>query len=352
MANLFSREEFAVWTGVPIALDDDYATMVMATASALVVDAANAPAWETDPDSAPRTAKLIALRVARRGYLNPDQEISSSVGPISASILRDAAAGMMLTEDELEQLLKVAPGGDPLAGSLWVQRTTRGDEQMLPIIELPAGGPNGGWIPYAYEGETSAFGDPMADGYDPIAFLQLQEQVATLNTLLAGLDGDKADVSYVNAQLALKAATTALTAGLAGKASTSVTDGLDTRLDAAEGTLTAKADTTALTAGLAAKADTTALTAGLAGKASTAALTSGLAGKADQSAVDAALALKASQTDLDDLFAEVDTKADDTATTAALALKANAADLGPQIEVDDTEPTSGSGKLWADTTGI
>jgi hypothetical protein len=340
MANLFTREEFGVWVGLPIASDDEFAMMVMATASALVVDAAGAPGWETDPSTAPRTAKLIALRVARRGYLNPDQEISSSVGPISASILRDAAAGMMLTEDELEQLLKVAPGGDPLAGSLWVQRTTRGDEQMLPIIELPAGGPNGGWIPYAYEGETSAFGDPMADGYDPIAFLQLQEQVETLNGLLADLGADKADVSYVNAQLALKAATTALTAGLAGKAAISVTDGLDTRLDAAEGVLATNSDDIdTLTTGLAAKADTTALTAGLAGKASTAALTAGLAGKADQSAVDAALALKASQADLDDLFAEVDTKA-------------NAADLGPQIEVDDTEPTSGSGKLWADTTGI
>lgn len=296
MANLFTRDEFAIWCQTPIASDDAFATAVMDNATALVVDAAKAPGWELDPSTAPRQAKLIALRVARRTYLNPDQEISSSVGPISASILRDAAAGMALTEDELAQLLELAPGGDPNAAVLWVQRTTRGPlEDELPLVFLPT--ETGDFIPYAFEGETGAFGDLMSgEGVDPVAFAALQAAVEELTTALAAKASSaaltaglapKADKTYVDAQDATKASTAALTAGLAAKADTTVTDALDTRLDAAE----------------------------------------------------TALAGKASQEDLDDLFGEV-------------ALKADAADLGPQIEADDTEPASGSGKLWADTTGL
>lgn len=344
MANLFTRDEFAVWCQTPIASDDAFATAVMDNATALVVDAASAPGWELDPTTAPRRAKLIALRVARRTYLNPDQEISSSVGPISASIARDAAAGMALTEDELEQLEEMAPGGDPNAAVLWVQRTTRGPlEDELPLVMLRTEA--GDYMPYAFEGETGAFGDLVSgEGVDPADFAALQALVESLQTSLAAKASTaaltaavtpKADKSYVDAQDATKASTTALTSGLATKADTSA--------------LTAKADKTYVDAELADKAEQSDLTAGLATKASTSALTTGLATKADTTVTDGldtrldaaetAIAGKASQADLDDLFGEVE-------------LKANAADLGPQIEADDTQPTSGSGKLWADTTGL
>lgn len=278
MANLFTREEFAVWCQQPIAVDDEFATMVMAQATALVVDAAAAPGWELDPSTTPRRAKLIALRVARRTYLNPDQELSSSVGPISASILRDAAAGMTLTEDELAQLLALAPDGDPTNG-LWVQRTTRGDmEDELPLVFLPT--ESGDLIPYAVEGDTSAFGDPPTtsstyDGPTMAAFSALAAQVTALAS------------------------------------TTSTTDAaLDSRLDTAETDITA--------------------------------LETSVAGKADKTYVDAQDALKADQTAVDDLFGDVN---------AELALKADAADLGPQIHLGDTAPESGSGELWADTSG-
>jgi hypothetical protein len=217
MANLFTREEFAIWCQTTIAADDLFATMVMEQATALVVDAAAAPGWELDPTTTPRIAKLIAMRVARRTYLNPDQEISSSVGPISASVLREAAAGMTLTESELEQILNVAPDGDPNNG-LWVQRTTRGDiEDELPLVFLPT--EEGDYIPYAVEGETSAFGDPV----EP----------------LAAYDGPT--LSQFNA---LAAQVTAL------QTTTSTTDAaLDTRLD------TAEADITTLETTVAGKAD-------------------------------------------------------------------------------------------------
>lgn len=164
MANLFTPQEFATWSGVELSevTGSAFAAMCMETATALVVDAASAPGWELTPSTAPRLAKLIALRVARRTFLNPDQEISSAVGPLSASILKDAAAGMSLTEQEQEQLAGLTPGGDPNAATLWTQRITRGEELELPYIDLPASSTtgNGGYVTYAVEGDTSAF-DPI-----------------------------------------------------------------------------------------------------------------------------------------------------------------------------------------------
>lgn len=375
MANLFTRDEFATWCQTTIATDDAFATAVMDNATALVVDAAAAPGWELVPSSAPRIAKLIALRVARRTYLNPDQELSSSVGPLSASVLKDAAAGMTLTEAELEQLLAVAPGGNPADGVLWVQRVTGGPLLDPGIVELPsAWGP----IPYAYEGETSAFDAPLDDGdtpgdtgggIDPDAFLALQAQVSTLMGSVSTLDTEKADQDAVDAALAgkadaatvgaledtlaTKADTTALTAGLATKASTAA--------------LAGKADTTALTAGLATKADQTAVDAALDLKqdAADAVTPADLADKAEQSDLVAGLATKASAADLAALDTRVDatetglaTKADQGTiddlfddVNATLATKADTADLGPQIHVGTDAPTSGSGELWADTDG-
>jgi hypothetical protein len=284
MTNLFTRDEFATWCQTTIAPDDAFATMVMDQATVLVVDAANAPGWELDPSTAPRLAKLIALRVARRTYLNPDQELSSTVGPISASILKDAAAGMTLTETELAQLLDLAPDGDPNDGVLWVQKVTRGTADTLPIIELPS---EYGPIPYAYEGETSAF-DPLVD--------------------------DGGSGSYDGPTMAAFSALAAQVAGLT----------------------TTKADVTAVTP----KADKTYVDAQDATKADAAATTAALAGKADAAATTAALATKADQAAIDDLFDDVN---------AELATKANTADLGVQIRT--TQPESGSGELWADTTG-
>jgi hypothetical protein len=161
--NLFTLEQFGIWCGnIEIAVDDAFAAMVMEKATELVVDEAKAPDWELDPSTAPRGAVLIALRVARRTYLNPDQEIASSIGPLSARVLEEAAAGMQLTEQEKLDLAELAPDGDPNASSLFTIRTTRGTEELLPNIELPASSVSGagGFIEYAVEGDTSAF-DPI-----------------------------------------------------------------------------------------------------------------------------------------------------------------------------------------------
>lgn len=162
MATLFTRSDFATWCGVTIASDDAYATMVMQRATELVVDEAKAPGWELDPTTAPRGAVLIALRVARRAYLNPDQEVASSVGPLSSRVLDDAAAGMQLTEQEKLDIGELAPGGDPNASTLFTLRTTRGTEEQLRNVKLPASlvSGSGGFIDYAREGDTSAL-DPI-----------------------------------------------------------------------------------------------------------------------------------------------------------------------------------------------
>lgn len=65
-------------------------------------------------------------------------------------------------------------------------------------------------------------------------------------------------------------------------------------------------------------------------------------------AIETTLATKADKTYVDSQDA---TKADAATVDAELALKANEADLGAQIRVGTTPPASGSGDLWADTTG-
>lgn len=79
-----------------------------------------------------------------------------------------------------------------------------------------------------------------------------------------------------------------------------------------------------------------------------AAIASTVATKADKTYVDSQDATKADKTYVD---AQDATKADAATVDAELALKANEADLGAQIRVGTTPPPSGSGDLWADTTG-
>lgn len=149
----------------------------------------------------------------------------------------------------------------------------------------------------------------------------------TVHGDLTGLDADDhpqyALAASMTTALAGKADTTALTSGLAAKANTSHahviadTTGLQTALDA-------KADTTALTAGLATKADaththviadTTGLQTALDAKADSSALTSGLAGKADTSHTQATSTI----TGLDATLAALATT---TSLTSGLATKA------------------------------
>jgi hypothetical protein len=126
MASLVSVSEFSVWVQREIdPVEDQFAVLVLEQASALVREAAERPDWPAA--TAPAAAKRIAALCARRTYINPDMEKSSTVGPLSGSLMDDALAWMRLFDEEVLQLQRLGNDGvTPSTGGLWVQPTTRG----------------------------------------------------------------------------------------------------------------------------------------------------------------------------------------------------------------------------------
>lgn len=158
MATLVSISQLAVWTREDIEPDDPFALMVLDEATALVVDYCGRPDWEDAPGTAPRLARRICLIVAGRTYLNPDMEVATGTGPISSRVRDEAAAGMQLTESEMEQLDTIpAPPGDTGYKGLFTITTTRGaDPAEQPVLLYDNSGSP--WpIEYANEGDTTAF---------------------------------------------------------------------------------------------------------------------------------------------------------------------------------------------------
>ena len=173
-------------------------------------------------------------------------------------------------------------------GGLWVLSTTAGPESTLDTQFLPDSSPTDWWIPYFANGDVGTEWDETTPPPTP-----------------PGGSG-----SYDGPTMAQFTALQSLVSGLSAS----------------------KADVTAVTP----KAD----------KSYVDSQDASLDARLDS--VEAALPNKAEQSDL---VAGLGVKANTTDVNAALALKADEADLGAQIRVGDTPPASGSGDLWADTTG-
>ena len=157
--DLITLEELATWTRQDIAVvaEDPFAQLVITTASEIVSDAAQQPNWiDQNPVVAvPRTAKRITMFLAGRTYLNPDGEISTSVGPLGSRVpdkMAMAAANMSLLDEERLQLEALAspPGG------LFTIATTNQDVTADTTVWLPAEG-GGDWLPYGDDSTTLAF---------------------------------------------------------------------------------------------------------------------------------------------------------------------------------------------------
>ena len=134
------------------------------------------------------------------------------------------------------------------------------------------------------------------DEYD--ALLEVVGAKATKEELTNGL-ALKADVTYVDEQLALKATKEELTNGLATKVEQqTLTDGLALKADVTyvDGQLANKVEATYVNEQLALKADLTHVDGQLALKATKEELTNGLATKVEQQALTDGLALKADKT--------------------------------------------------------
>lgn len=124
MAALLTVTDLSVWTRTTITSDDEFALAVVDGASLLVAETAGHPEWTIG--TVPPRAKLIAILLAKRTYLNPDAISASNVGPIGERVVEDFARTMELTEAEIEALQALQGDGTGPDSGLWIQPTSRG----------------------------------------------------------------------------------------------------------------------------------------------------------------------------------------------------------------------------------
>lgn len=151
MADLLTTEALATWTqkdpGDVAA--DPFAEEVISSVSAYLCflgghDGTQVaedgitpiPEWtyEPGPDQAPMDVRMLALKVIRRTYTNPDQVVQEgNVGPIGGDrVADDATALFNLTENERRVVTKYNDEGDPEeGGQLWIQPI--GSDQQLSL---------------------------------------------------------------------------------------------------------------------------------------------------------------------------------------------------------------------------
>lgn len=165
---LVSVSDFSLWaegSRSAIAADDERALDLLDRASTLVMEEAREaglPKTVADWDevTAPGRAKIVVANVARRVWVNPDQELASNIaGGPSSRVTDDAAAGMTLTDSEKAMIAGVVKvildsTADPDWG-VWTLSTSRGAVEST--IYLPDSS-----SPYS---DPIVFLDPWQDPY-------------------------------------------------------------------------------------------------------------------------------------------------------------------------------------------
>lgn len=116
--------ELGVQAQETIAPDDAFALWICEAASDLVRDTAGMFDWDTN--TVPFRAKLIALLVAKRTWLNPESKIAKGVGPLTTRYADREALGMWLSLEETAALVAMGDGAAPGTPTLGVIKTTRG----------------------------------------------------------------------------------------------------------------------------------------------------------------------------------------------------------------------------------
>lgn len=162
MADLLTLEQLRLWTREPIIEPDDvaFAELVIAAATQRVSEYVAFADWLADPASKPYSAAAsVAAQVARRAYLNPDQETrTAAIGPIGGvSYLEAFASGLDLTETEMERLDKaLADFGGNSGKGLFVLSLTR--EPITRRQEVVLNDDAGSGIVYASADEAWRYG--------------------------------------------------------------------------------------------------------------------------------------------------------------------------------------------------
>lgn len=107
--DLLTLDELRTWTRRTIADADPFATAVISAASLKVLNECNNPVEWVDVSTTPAMARMIAVQLAKRTYLNPDAIVApGGVGPIGGDrYVEDFARTLELTESELETLAKL-----------------------------------------------------------------------------------------------------------------------------------------------------------------------------------------------------------------------------------------------------
>lgn len=153
MAALLSPATLAKWTQTDLdeILEDDFALDVIDKVSALICyigghdgktvgpDGYPLPEWtlETGPDQAPVDILMIALKVIKRSYENPEQVIQAgSIGPLGGDRVADIQALFMdFTDEERATIARHNPNGDPAdagdgAGEIFTLTIDRSDAAL------------------------------------------------------------------------------------------------------------------------------------------------------------------------------------------------------------------------------
>lgn len=136
-------------------VDGAFANWVLTESSGLVCDTAGHPEWETTgtPD---RRAVRIATALAVRTYMNFEQVVQSSVGPLSERVRDEAAMALELTQAEIDTLEDI-PGGTSGGNGFWVQPMDAGGGDVDTTVYLLDGEHD--------DSDTIPYFDPDDPGY-------------------------------------------------------------------------------------------------------------------------------------------------------------------------------------------
>ena len=151
MATIVTLSDLDKW--VPIDADQEPLAQVNLDAASLVVtDTAGHPEWTTT--TAPARARLIAVQLAKRAFLNPNAIVRSAVGPLSEAQVEDYARTLEPTEAEREYLLSLRPDAGSGGGSLFTL-SLAGSAAYVPdtiyVTDL-----SGGLVPWYAVGEIGS----------------------------------------------------------------------------------------------------------------------------------------------------------------------------------------------------
>lgn len=114
--------------------DDPYTDIITESASQIVRDTAGRSSWGVDPlgegeTAAPPRARITALWLAKRAWLDTGNLQRRTAGPISDTFFESGVRGLDLTDAEREWLEGQRPGGN---SGLWMLRHHRASGRRRP----------------------------------------------------------------------------------------------------------------------------------------------------------------------------------------------------------------------------